>query len=342
MSWFFGKSAANNPPIPATTPLQQQRLKQIKSLQSHNQNVIEIKRDAEYKVTFQSGGSTFSLNVQLPTEFPNEKPNVTITPNCYHPWIDSQTSEVKGCTSLNSFYMHSDLGKIIQQIVKELKKSSPVIKQFEPLVSGYMSPFHSPTTNNMNTNATDNSPSYVMPHKVVEETGNPDLDKLLQELSQMPKSELESICKDPDILFDRIAKMESVENLQKDRFKCIEENEQIAKSTLELEPAIDDLKGDLKESFERYNELFYEFQDKSHKQDELSQFYDVLNILTNLRISVMQSEEQSEKIAEDFITGNTSLDTFLTDFIDKRKETHLRRVKEERMKNQQGSSFWGI
>ena len=42
-------------------------------------------------------------------------------------------------------------------------------------------------------------------------------------------------------------------------------------STLELEPVIDDLKGDLKETFETYNELFYSCQDKIQKQNELHQ-----------------------------------------------------------------------
>ena len=36
-------------------------------------------------------------------------------------------------------------------------------------------------------------------------------------------------------------------------------------------------------------------------------FYDVGNILTNLRISVMQSEEESEKIADNFVSGKISL-----------------------------------
>ena len=40
---------------------------------------------------------------------------------------------------------------------------------------------------------------------------------------------------------------------------------------LSLEPSIEDLKGDLKELFEEYNDLYHSFQQKAHKQDEYSQ-----------------------------------------------------------------------
>jgi len=45
----------------------------------------------------------------------------------------------------------------------------------------------------------------------------------------------------------------------------------VLESTMEMEPLVDDLKGDLKQSFETYNELFYSFQEKVRKQNELSQ-----------------------------------------------------------------------
>ena len=42
-------------------------------------------------------------------------------------------------------------------------------------------------------------------------------------------------------------------------------------ATIALEPVIDDLKGDLKETFETYNELFYACQEKIRKQNEMCQ-----------------------------------------------------------------------
>ena len=58
-------------------------------------------------------------------------------------------------------------------------------------------------------------------------------------------------------------------------------------STLALEPVIDDLKGDLKETFETYNELFYSCQDKIQKQNELYQvcfhFHSWLLLSTNIK-----------------------------------------------------------
>jgi len=347
MSWLFGKSSSSSSSssVPSSTPLQQQRIKQIKSLNTYNQNVVELKRDHEYKVAFQiSGSKTVTLNILLPPQFPNDKPVVHVSPFLKHPWVDDYM-KVVGSPGLNSFYMHSDLGKVIQRIVKEFKKTPPqfvAVREFElpPVPAGFPTTYsNSPVIGNLiNTAVTEvkeTPPAYAAPHQVqpaTEPTGSQEIATIIDKLDQLQMEELERISKNPDLLLEYILEMDSVRHLHDERLKLLEENELISKKSLALEPTIEDLKGDLKETFENYNDLYHGFQDRIRRQDELSQIYNVGHISTNLRISVMQAEEESEQVAEDFLQGSINLDGFLTDFLDKRKLFHLRRAKEDLIK----------
>merc|ERR550519_2814010 len=124
MNWIFGKNQQPTHQMISTTPLQQQRVKQIRSLQSACSNVVEERRDFEYRVPFKCGNTPCALSVSLPAQFPSEKPIVFVSPAMDHSWVD-ENMQVKGCTQLNLFQMHSDLGKVVQMIIKEFKRNSP-------------------------------------------------------------------------------------------------------------------------------------------------------------------------------------------------------------------------
>ncbi|KAJ7378030.1 Vacuolar protein sorting-associated protein 37A [Desmophyllum pertusum] len=127
MSWIFGPTKTTKSQLPPTTALQQQRLKQIESLRTFH-NITEVQRDVEYRVTFNVGNSTVFLNITLPPQFPNERPIVKVAPPLRHPWVNDQMV-VMGCPGINGFYMHSNLGRAITEVVKEFSDHPP---QFLP------------------------------------------------------------------------------------------------------------------------------------------------------------------------------------------------------------------
>lgn len=55
------------------------------------------------------------------------------------------------------------------------------------------------------------------------------------------------------------------------------------------------------------------------------------NIQESLLICAAQSEEESEKIAENFLQKRIDVDAFLGEYLEKRIETHLRKFKGERL-----------
>lgn len=155
-SWFSylagdQKSSSTLPPV---TALQEQRAKQISSLQNLNPNVVELKAQTEYRIPITHQGHNIALRIFLPPQFPQDKPIVSVTPPVRHPWV-SPTMEVVGCPGLVSFGVHTDLGRVVQDIVREFNRNPPMV--FPPASN------QQPQMNNYPPYPPDSATSQVMP-----------------------------------------------------------------------------------------------------------------------------------------------------------------------------------
>lgn len=104
---------------------QDTRKRQIDTLKVFNDNVTEISENSEYRVDFVAGNKNMSLNVVLGPEFPNEKPLIYVNPPAAHPWVLENSNQVTGAPGLLNFTVHSDLGRVVQAIIREFQKSLP-------------------------------------------------------------------------------------------------------------------------------------------------------------------------------------------------------------------------
>ncbi|PIK57774.1 putative vacuolar protein sorting-associated protein 37A [Apostichopus japonicus] len=127
-SWlsYLTKDQTSSSGLPPVTALQEQRGKQITSLRNLNPNVVEIKVQAEYRISITQQGHNIAIHIILPPQFPQEKPVVRVSPPVRHPWV-SPTMEVIGCPRLCSFGVHTDLGRVVQDIVQEFTQNPPMV-----------------------------------------------------------------------------------------------------------------------------------------------------------------------------------------------------------------------
>lgn len=107
------------------------RRRQIDTLKIFNDNVTEVKENSEYRVEFSSDGRNMCLNVILPPDFPNEKPNIFVNPVFPHPWLAENSNEVMGAPGLVNYTPHADLGRIVQAIIREFQRAVPNILSLE-------------------------------------------------------------------------------------------------------------------------------------------------------------------------------------------------------------------
>lgn len=350
MSWgwgslFGGADVPSPDAIPAATPLQQQRLKQIESLSIYNKNVIEDERDKDYSIQFLDAGRKCTLKITLPPQFPNEKPLVKVSPIAKHPWLDDQMY-VTGCGALNSFYMHSNLGKVVKQIIEELQESN----SFSRLPVNLNSSNAKGSSNeeqparylNLQSPSSNTPTAMLICTDAIDSTEGKNSEKLLSEcksieelldaVNKMPVEDIEKQSQNIDELLQYVTKMDVVTDLQSQRAALLESNIKLAEHNLTFKPKIENAKKNLEAIFTNIETLESDFTVKCDKQEELFQVFDLNNIITNLRIAVSQAEESSEELADQFLEGNIPVDEFLKRFIDQRKLLHTRQCKEERIR----------
>ncbi|KAH9637593.1 hypothetical protein HF086_014757 [Spodoptera exigua] len=104
---------------------QDMRKRQIDTLKIFNDHVTEVNENSEYRLEFVADGKNMSLSVVLGPDFPNEKPSIFVNPPIPHPWIGENSNQVIGAPGLLNYTLHSDLGRVVQAIIREFQKSMP-------------------------------------------------------------------------------------------------------------------------------------------------------------------------------------------------------------------------
>lgn len=100
------------------------RKRQIDTLKIFNDNVIELRENVDYQVEFQAGERRMAIMVSLLPNFPLEKPVLRVSPPISHPWCNEH-SEITSAPGLLNFSVHSDLGRVVQAIIREFSKNPP-------------------------------------------------------------------------------------------------------------------------------------------------------------------------------------------------------------------------
>ncbi|KAK8719679.1 hypothetical protein OTU49_006748 [Cherax quadricarinatus] len=85
------------------------------------------------------------------------------------------------------------------------------------------------------------------------------------------------------------------------------------------------------QKLEEFTSLRTSFEELTQMQLKASEKLAPASIQESLLISSIQSEEESEKIAEDFLQKHIDVESFLGSYLEKRIETHLRKFKGERL-----------
>ncbi|XP_026677205.1 vacuolar protein sorting-associated protein 37A isoform X3 [Diaphorina citri] len=301
--------------------LQQERWRQINTLKIFNDNVSQVTDNAEYKVDFSSGPNKFSLNVILTPDFPMVRPILKISPSINHLWVNASGDEIINAPGLLNFTRHSDLGRVVQAVIRELQRRPPLITSHVPN--------NVPSYNNyVPTSLTyQNHPPY--PHQSYVPQSR--TDSSLPDLSGLSLSELKLLDENEEYLDAYVKSLPNIQQLENVIDSLISTNESLANENLEKENKLKELTQETKEKVELLTELQCTHEMKNHQYDQLVERYSPHNIRERLLKTVNIHEEESERIADNFLDNKIDLDTFLGTYIDKRVVTHRLRAKEERL-----------
>lgn len=354
MPWF-GQGAKKSK-LPGSTELQMQRTKQIESLRRGNLNVIETLRDVEYRLNIQTAGNTLTLIINLPPQFPQDKPSITVQPAVRHPWVDAN-SKVSNCPSINNFSVHSSLNSAVQSVVDEFRSNPPALVSHVPYPAspparGYPSMF--PTTTNI-FSIYPSMPTYTSPsssttdltssssQNASSETPQANCDTNIPDFSQTNvtttfpdlkdkgRMDMLELLNEEEKVLELIQNMPEVQQVVTEREKQSCKCTELAKENLNKKPVIEDLKHQVSEMMQEFETLRAQFETRQERQCSLMDQFHPGVIQNNLKVAILEAEEESDKIVEDFLDKKLDVEEFTSKFLEKRALYHTRRAKEEKM-----------
>ena len=281
------------------------RQRQITTLKVYNETVEETIDNTEYRVRLKCQTLQLALIVRLPPEFPDLPPVVLCSPPLLHPWV-STGGRITGSPGLNNFTTHSDLGMVVAAIRRELEKSSATLQP-------------------------GSSSQQQLQHP---QASNSSSDPIVKKLSELDKEELQDIL-DKDGAMDKFLSDLSYPPLDTmvDNISSMEENiKATAQNNILLQGQIETYRDSLLNKVQDYHEKKAEMEDHYSKLCEMKQQVSG-NVLADklVRMSV-NNEEESDKIADKFLSSELSVEGFLQDYIKIRKECHLQKLKADKIK----------
>ncbi|KAK3100579.1 hypothetical protein FSP39_022103 [Pinctada imbricata] len=359
MSWsIFGSKNKNSGS--SQTNLQAHRAKQIDSLKKAKLNPLESIPNTEYRIPFKCGQSSFQLVVTLPPLFPQDPPMIVLNPPAMHPWLDG-LSKVVGCPALNAFSMHSSLANVVQSILDEFKRNppqlgsqnfgapggmpypgpTPGLSMPPPPVSGYTPPYisapqyNSPSLPPSQILSSSSSSTDIQPPGRRTPTNNdytvPDVNVAFPELSSKSLTQLNEMLNEEEKILEMIQKLPEVCRLQEVREEISNECIQLARDNLSKKPAILQMKQQVSDRQSLLRSAQQEFESDQRKLMSMSDQFHPTNIQTNLKVALMEAEEESENIVEELLSKKVDIDEFTQRFIKTRTLCHSRRAKDEKL-----------
>ena len=284
------------------------RQRQITTLKVYNETVEETIDNTEYRVKVKCQTLQLALVVRLPPEFPDLPPVVLCSPPLLHPWV-STGGRITGAPGLNNFTPHSDLGMVVAAIRRELEKSPA---NLQPGV------------------ASQQQQQQLQHPQAISSSSDP----IVKKLSELDKDQLQDIL-DKDGAMDKFMSDLSYPPLDTmvDNISSMEENiRATAENNLQLQGQIETYRDSLLNKVQDYHEKKAEMEEHYSKLCEMRQQV-TGNVLADklLRLSV-NNEEESDKIADKFLSSELAVEDFLQDYIKIRKECHLQKLKADKVK----------
>lgn len=285
---------------------QDMRKRQIDTLKVFNDRVIEVTENSEYRVEFVADGKHMSLSVILGPEFPNEKPSIFVNPPIPHPWVGENSNQVVGAPGLLNYTLHSDLGRIVQAIRGEFQKAMPKLPNTEETVI-----------------STDTSPHSGSGQST-----------MFPELNECSIDELQDILDNTDLQDKLLEASPVIVELELETEELMTSIAEIAQENISKQQKLDDLKTEVVDRISTIVQMKMNFEEMNRKHKQLSEMYDPYRIRDFLKEAVLKADEESELIAEQFLTGKMPVEAFVTRFAEKRALGQARRAREERLCHQ--------
>ncbi|GAA6095418.1 VPS37B subunit of ESCRT-I b [Tachysurus ichikawai] len=158
-----------------------------------------------------------------------------------------------------------------------------------------------------------------------------DIFGLTSKFSSYSMTQLNELLEDDDKLNEIVKDMDEMQEMQQTKEMTLASNRSLAEQNLSLQPSLEQLKMQLIKRYCFLQELYEAYQLSKCTLDHNSGKSSLDTLLALLQAEGAKIEEETENMADSFLDGDLSLDTFIESYQSKRKLAHLRRVKIDKL-----------
>ncbi|XP_033217753.1 vacuolar protein sorting-associated protein 37B isoform X1 [Belonocnema kinseyi] len=161
-------------------------------------------------------------------------------------------------------------------------------------------------------------------------------------IANLSNEELKELLNDDEKFEEVVKNNKQFQELETEKEMLMASNRSLAEYNLAKQPELEQGKQVVRELSERGSQLCSSVQEKLDEIKEKPGMMSIDTALEMLQTAATETEEESEKIAEKFLAGDTEVDEFLDQFTSRRKLMHLRKVKVDKMRELIKSKDRGI
>ncbi|KAG6961795.1 hypothetical protein JG688_00008917 [Phytophthora aleatoria] len=286
---------------------------------------------------------SLALQLQLPPEFPVKVPRLKVelaaSIPVQHRWLDA-AGNVQGHPDLSKWTAHSDLGRIVTEIVTELRVVASSASASKPPVSPARSSSPAPSLSPYGSRSSHASPSRQSSQAQIQQpkqqtpdtskmqrTQMPVIPAIFQELEELSLSQLEKLNSDKHALKKFVKELTSVKEFTQLRDEVLHSNMGIAKTTLGYETELRELQEVVEAQRVELRAAQQALAEKQARQQRIVARHRPDALLEQLSAAAKDVDNESDEIATQFAHGEMDVAQFISTYLPQRNLYHERTLK---------------
>uniref|UniRef100_A0A8C9XN84 VPS37B subunit of ESCRT-I b n=1 Tax=Sander lucioperca TaxID=283035 RepID=A0A8C9XN84_SANLU len=157
------------------------------------------------------------------------------------------------------------------------------------------------------------------------------MSSFFNKFSAYTMTQLNEILEDDEKLTKMVQEMDEMQEVQQSKEETLVNNRTLAEQNLILQPRLEHNKEELTKRYSCLQERFESYQLRKSTLDHKSGNTSLDLLLALLQAEGAKIEEETENMADSFLDGDMTLDSFIDAYQSNRKLAHLRRVKIEKL-----------
>uniref|UniRef100_A0A3B3DJZ0 VPS37C subunit of ESCRT-I n=2 Tax=Oryzias melastigma TaxID=30732 RepID=A0A3B3DJZ0_ORYME len=153
----------------------------------------------------------------------------------------------------------------------------------------------------------------------------------MEKLQDLSQSELEELLDNPERVESMALESDEIQNIQLEREMALASNRSLAEQNLDFRPRLESQKELLVARYSKLEAFREAYRQHCSQRDGMVGKVSPEAMLSRLQTGSSRTEMESEALADEFLEGSLSLDSFLDRFLSLRSLAHQRRVRIEKL-----------